>query len=165
MSFLVISLWDLYRSHRKVIRVASVPRGEGETLLTLQICSGSKTMRQLSNPVCLRLEARRDRNKLRNKKPRRATSESKLCFYCARSEPPRPAHTLIVEALLFDVFNSWVCAAMFGGFLTSELVYCTEARMREEVTEEGKKKKTESGKVLKVTNTQINTNQRATGRM
>lgn len=71
-------------------------------------------MRQLSNPVCLRLKPQRDRNKPRNKS-RTEPAESKLHFYYAASERLRPAYTLIVGVLLFDVFNGWVCAAMFGG--------------------------------------------------
>ena len=71
-------------------------------------------MRQLSNPVCLRLKPQRDWNKLRNKSSTEP-AESKLHFYYAPSERLRPAYTLIVGVLLFDVFNGWVCAAMFGG--------------------------------------------------
>lgn len=54
-------------------------------------------------------------------------------------------------ALLYDVFNGWVCCSRVWRLLTSETVYWTEARMREEVTEEENIK---HGKVFKVTNTQ-----------
>lgn len=69
-----------------------------------QICSASKTMRQLSDPVCLRL------------KPRE--TEISCCCCCSStsgSKAPRPGSTVTGEVSAFDVFNGRVCADVFGG--------------------------------------------------
>lgn len=104
---------------KKEIWATEVPRGRGETLLTLQICSEGKMMQQLSDPVCLLLKPQRDRNKLWNKTHTEPAAPQRLnpnsTFITLRPNCLRPGYALIVQVLLCDVFNSWACAAVFGG--------------------------------------------------
>lgn len=83
-------------------------RGRGDTPLTLQICSTSKRMQQLSNPVCLRLKPPETEISSKIK----ATVSRLLLSVSAQMPLLLHAHCF---ALLFDVFNCWVCAATFAG--------------------------------------------------
>lgn len=122
-------------------------------LLTLQICSESKMMRQLSNPVCLRLKPRETEISLEIKPQKRRLLLS-VWIPTLRSVQTAVTLWLLKYCLMFLTVGR-VQLRLVVPHISADLL---QAWKREEVTDE--EKKLNLGKCLKHINTKQNETER-----